>query len=257
MWISKRQRATINSAVKPFNITSNYLGPGLQKLIKYYSKYFATRRFSIVHFLPAYKNSRSNHFLTVIFNKFLHKGGFAKKRRPITWKFYGNILLTKYGKKKQQKQAKKKRNTQYQPKSSATPLIQPIENEDKSIEVQNSQDEIDCNAHGAAAIELHSEQSNQDSVENRPETSALIDTCKNSEITPNSADMVDDSENCIENLCFDDEAVDNIWNLDLQKVAALITEGGTDEKLSESENAKFSESKCIEILRHIYLELFL
>lgn len=121
MRISNKQRAIINSAVKPFKITSNYLGPGLQKLIKYYTKYFTKRRFSIIHQLPAYKNSRSNHILTVLFNTFLQKGGFAKKRRPLTWRFYGNTLLTKYGRKNQQNELKKRRKrAQSQKEKAAT-----------------------------------------------------------------------------------------------------------------------------------------
>lgn len=227
MWISKKQRATINSAVKPFNITSNYLGPGLQKLIEYYSKFFAKHRYSIAHFLPAYKSSSKNsHILTVVFNTFLRKGGFAKKRRPITWKFYGNVLLTKYGKKKQQKEEKKKHKNVHLHKSSG-------ETQYKAIETTKIQNEDDI-----AVENSHLEHSNQIDSKNLEEASTNVDVDihmpKTSDTTYTSSKTIILGKS-VEKLGVDDESVDNIWNLDIQKVAALITESGTDDKFSEGE----------------------
>lgn len=234
MLISKRQRAKINTAVKPFKITSNYLGPGFQKLVKFYSKYFARRRFKVKHFLPAYKNFRNHHFLTVIHNKFINKGGFAKKSRATTWTFYGNILLTKYGKRKQQKEAKNKRKISRQLKHSIKP--QTKANQEKPSATLNKDD-------SNASLPIL-EQSNQESIVEQPETSTILaESCTNDETLQNTcSNNANDSENAIEKSCFDDEAIDNIWNLDLQKVAALITDSGTDDKLSETDASKLSES---------------
>lgn len=230
MYISKKQRAIINSAVKPFYITSNYLGPGLKNLLKYYSKYFAQRRFSLVHFLPDFKNAKTSYILTVLFQTFVKKGGFAKKRRPITWTFYGNILLTKYGRKKQQKNLKRKRKLARRQrlcaKQNETICQQPEEIQKEIISIIESSsndsvvDNYEVNSH--AQIKPNSIPANVAETKTNEATTEFPKECN---LDSNVARI--DSGG--------DDAVDNIWNLDIQEVAELITESGTDDKqLSES-----------------------
>lgn len=221
MRISNKQRAIINSAVKPFKITSNYLGPGLQNLIKYYTKYFTKRRFTIVHLLPAYKKLNS-HILTVLFNTFLPKGGYAKKRRPVTWRFYGNILLTKYGRRKQRKEQKKKRKKIRHQKSSED--VQPnVPNNE--ISPKNIVTDIDTDSNEKSTVV---DDNDVFEVDLTP-----ADTDESSNVAPNN---INDAEANKDKNISSDENVDNIWNLDIQEVAALITEGENDEKqLNKSE----------------------
>lgn len=218
MRISNKQRAIINSAVKPFKITSNYLGPGLQNLIKYYTKYFAKRRFTIVHLLPAYKKLNS-HILTVLFNTYLPKGGYAKKRRPVTWRFYGNVLLTKYGRKKQRKEQKKKRRKDRLQKSNAT-------TKDVQLKVTNSKTLATSQIIFTDIDTDSNEKSNEDVFEI---ISNPGDTNENSTIVSNNSKVTNVVTNKDKHNS-SDEAVENIWNLDIQEVAALITEGETDDK---------------------------
>lgn len=224
MHISKKQRAIINSAVKPFYITSNYLGAGLQNLLNYYSKYFAHRRFSIAHFLPTYKNTRNTYLLTIQFNALFKKGGFAKKRRPITWTFYGNKLLTKYGRKKQKKQLKRKRKKARRQKLCAyrkistdqtnhgvdkNSIVNCVESSSNDNTTENSKSNCDDESIAQIAIPA-----------NRDETDKVITDILNETNSESNTEKID----------FGDDTVDNIWNLDIQEVAALITEGEADEK---------------------------
>lgn len=215
--ISNKQRAIINLAVKPFKITSNYLGTGLQNLIKYYTKYFSKRRYSIVHLLPAYKNSRNNVVLTVLFNSFVQKGGFATIRRPLTWNFYGNVLQTKYGRKKQRKEIKKERKkARLQKSNDAT---------DKQSDVEIIEDTI--------ATHSTVSESNENNQDETIEANTTVPAAHpNSTVTQDIPNNTSEKETEKEKIDLDDEIVNNIWNLDIQKVAALITE--TDEnQLSE------------------------
>lgn len=225
MQISRKQRAIINSAVKPFYITSNYLGTGLQNLIKFYSKYFARRRFTIVHFLPTYKNSRNSHCLTVLYNAFLKRGGYAKKRRPITWNFYGNTLLTRYGRKKQRKVLKNRRRKARRQKFN---VIEP----QPTVAVEDSKENSSDSVVIVPDDDSDPKESNatqKSEVENIP---TPADQNAENVVTP--TDDESDPNSNTENSDLGDEVVENIWNLDIQEVAALITETGNDEKqLSE------------------------
>lgn len=236
MYISKKQRAIINAAVKPFYITSNYLGAGLQNLLKFYSKYFAQLRYNIVHYSPTYKNYRHRHYLTVASNAFVRKGGYAKKRRPDTWTFYGNILLTKYGQKKQKQELKRRRKRARRQKKANNKKQQNAPN--KSTHKLNDKECI---------IISESSTSNPNDVAKNPQN---VDEkrCANEEVSKPADEIATDDtqksdlshENCSDSNAgkddYDDETVDNIWNLDIQEVAALITESGNDDnQLSESE----------------------
>lgn len=246
MYISKKQRAKINNLIKPFYITSNYLETGLQSLLKFYSNYFARRRYPIQHFLPKFSNYRDTYRLTILFNAYNKKYGYAKKIRPITWIFYGDILLTKYGHKKKRKELKRKRKKKRRQKHStrrnqseksiaAVVVVNAIneshKNDDKdkitivlessssnSIEQsldENHQNPVEENAQQIETSTNHSENEN----ENENDT-VTIELPKENHSDGN-VDGKDDE--------FDDEPVDNIWNLDIQEVAALITENGNDE----------------------------
>lgn len=212
MRISNKQRAIINSAVKPFKITSNYLGTGLQNLIKYYTKYFTKRRFTIVHLLPAYKKLNS-HILTVLFNTYLPKGGYAKKRRPLTWRFYGNILLTKYGRRKQRKEQKKKRKKVCRQKSNVsskdTVPIRPSSRTSAATPLVLSDIESDSNG-----------KSNDDVTEITSDTNESS-TAATDDPDINNVSMIKDKTNSSE------ESTKNIWEIDIQDVAALIGEDET------------------------------
>lgn len=231
MHISKKQRAIINSAVKPFYITSNDLGPGLQNLLEYYSKYFAQRRFSIIHFLPIYKNTRNSYLLTVRFNAFFKKGGFAKKRRPITWTFYGNTLLTKYGRRKQKKELKRKRKKARRQRACVRRKItthqQPSkEKEKETINVAESSASSSNDSNSGNSKQTCDEENEQIPIPAKPvETDTVItDILKENNLDLNA-----------EESDFGDDTGENIWNLDIQEVAALITEGEQDEnQLGES-----------------------
>lgn len=234
MRISNKQRAIINSAVKPFKITSNYLGPGLQNLIKYHAKYFTKRRFTIVHFLPTYKKLNS-HILTVLFNKIFAKGGYAKRRRPVTWRFYGNILLTKYGRRKQRREQKKKRKKARCQESNALPSEDaksttiPISNSSVTPQLVDSDIDTDSN-----------EKINDDVIEI---ISKPVDEQEDSSTaTSSNPNDTTDAESNKDKPSSNDEIVDNIWNLDIQEVAALITEG-TEGEIDENQS---TESEFIE-----------
>lgn len=260
MHISKKQRAIINSAVKPFYITSNYLGPGLQNLLKQYSRYFAQRRFSIRHFLPTYKTTvRNNYQLTVRFNGFFKKGGFAKKRRPTTTTFYGNTLLTKYGRKKQKKNLKRARKkakrekrsaeqtaeTCQQPAKSPKEIINVAESSSNDSAVEPNQESCQAQEQTEEHVPTKSTEPIEpiESIEQIEDTSQSaipteIDTIDN--VLPNESN----SDSNAEKTDLGDDTVDNIWNLDIQEVAALITESGNDEKqLSESKIVLFCRSQ--------------
>ncbi|XP_055324553.1 uncharacterized protein LOC129579058 isoform X1 [Sitodiplosis mosellana] len=232
MRISNKQRAIINTAVKPFKITSNYLGPGFQNLIKYYAKYFTKRRFAIVHFLPTYKKLNS-HILTVLFNKILTKGGYAKKRRPVTWRFYGNVLLTKYGRRKQRREQKKKRKKARRQKSS-TPS--------KDTKPKTTGPTADTSTAPHLVVTDIDTDSNENSNDDVIEIiSKPAEARKNGTEAPNKPNANDVEANK-DKIISSDEIVDNIWDLDIQEVAALITEGETDEKQpTESTNRDAEE----------------
>lgn len=226
MRISNKQRAIINSAVKPYKITSNYLGPGVQNLIKYYANYYIKRRFAIVHFVAAYKKLHS-HILTVLFNKISAKGGYAKRRRPVTWRFYGNILLTKYGRRKQCREQKKKRKKARRQKSKdAKSTTKPISNVSAAPQLVATDIDIDSN-----------EKIDDDVIEI---ISKPVDEAEDSSTaTSSNPSDATDAEANKDKPTSNDEIVDNIWNLDLQEVAALITEGTEgeidDKQSTESE----------------------
>lgn len=105
MYITAKQHAIIDQALKPGYISSNYLGTDLQNIINYFSKYFARRHYAIQHFLPAYKKRPNGRCLTILFNAYHKKYGFGKKSsvRRTTWEFLDVPCLTKYGRKKYKK----------------------------------------------------------------------------------------------------------------------------------------------------------
>lgn len=236
MYISRKQRANINNVLKPFYLTSNYLDTGLQSLLNFYSKYFARRRFPIQHFLPKYSNPTR---LTILFNAYNKKYGYAKKRRPVTWIFYGDILLTKYGHKKQRKELKRKRKKRRKRRQkNSTRRNQP----EKSIVVnalneshkKDSSDSIVVESSASKSVEQnpdvendqnHSEKDAQQ-IEKSPNhngsDTVTIESRKEHHSDANVINTKDDE--------FNDEPVDNIWNLDIQEVAALITENGNDDE---------------------------
>lgn len=250
MYISRKQRANINNVLKPFYLTSNYLDTGLQSLLNFYSKYFARRRYPIQHFLPKYSNCRETYRLTILYNAYNKKYGYAKKRRPVTWIFYGDILLTKYGHKKQRKELKRKRKKKRERSQKTSARRNQSE---KPVDV-NALNESHKNHNNDSIVVLESSASN--SVQQNPdenhenhneEDAQKIEKSTNhngndavtielpnenqSDANVLGAEDTKDDE-------FNDEPVDNIWNLDIQEVAALITENGNDDEKQLTEGMK-------------------
>lgn len=237
MYITAKQRAIINRAVKPCYITSNYLGTDLQDIVKYYCKYFWRRRYPIQHFLPAFRNRPTSFNLTILFNGYHKKYGFGKKNlaRRINWKFHNMTFLTKYGLKAYRKERRRRRRRRRRQKRRQT-CKSNDRRQSKKTDANATHKITDENS----VIVLESTSSN--SVDRNVEESHQSDIAKNAwhvEATTGADDTV-----TIENhseasanadtkrveLNDDDDTVDNIWNLDIQEVAALITESGSDEK---------------------------
>ncbi|XP_031631144.1 uncharacterized protein LOC116345684 [Contarinia nasturtii] len=218
MRISNKQRAIINSAVKPLKITSNYLGPGLQNLIKYYTKYFTKRRFSIVHHLPAYKNSKYNYILTVLFNAYVQKGGFAKKRHPHTWRFYGNTLLTKYGRKEQHKELKKKRKKVRRQKKKTT-----------SKNVRSTE----MHANGGESTGTNSNQTNKSDEDNDSNDSDVIEIISTPPKAQTNCTITENDSNDKTKATTNSSDATKIWGLGLQKISNHFTD---ENEIIESTN---------------------
>lgn len=239
MEISRKQRAKINKVIKPFYITSNYLGTGLKGLLIFYSDYFARRRYPIQHFLPKFSSYRDR--LTILFNAHNKKFGYASKRRPVTWKFYGYQLSTKYGHKKERKELKRKRKKERERRQKLS--IRRNRSEKQQPVVVNALNESHKNdkiedgtilleSSSSNSVEQNLDETHQNSVEkNVQQIETSTNHNGNDTVTIGlpkenysyaNVDTNDDE--------FDDEQVDNIWDLDIQEVAALITENGNDEK---------------------------
>lgn len=236
MYITRRQRARINKVLKPFYLTSNYLETGLQSLVKFYAKYFAERRYPIRYFLPKFSSYRETYRLTILFNAYNRKYGYAKRRRPETWLFYGDKLLTKYGHKKKRIELKRKRRRRR--KLREKQFLRRNRAAQKSAVVHN------------LSIESHKNDTNKDNIIIL-ESSSSSNCIEQNPIEENAQQIKISAPNYNENIDavtielpkeshsdanvntrddeFGDEPVDNIWNLDIQEVAALITENGNDE----------------------------
>lgn len=235
MYISRKQRAIINSAVKPFYITSNYLGTGLQNLLKFYSKYFARRRCLVQHFLPTYKNCRDTYHLSILFNAYNKKGGYAKKCRPTTWIFYRNVLLTKYGHKKQKKELKQKRKKERKRRQKQSTRVNRSEKSPNPLNELHKKANADCvivlESSSSNGAEANSKENQENHAEkNDQQTEILANHNENETVTAELTNAKQSDEIAGKEIEFGDETVDNIWNLDIQEVAALITESVNDEK---------------------------
>lgn len=245
MYISKKLRARINAAVQPYYITTNYLGSDLEKLLILYSKYFARCRYHIRHFQPKYKLC-GDLSLVILFNAFKKKYGYDNGIRPINWVFYGNILLTKYGYKKQRKEQKllrrkRKRERKRRQKEQSTRHNQTK----KSVDDASNETHKKAEKNGVIILEPslsnrreqdpektlknHADGKPTNENENDTLTAELSKENTTADTDTNTNEKVDE---------FDDETVDNIWNLDIQEVAALITESGNDEKQLTDEGMK-------------------
>lgn len=275
MYISRKQRALIKTKVHPACVlTSNYLGTDLQKLLQYHSEYFARRYHPIRHFLPEHKNFRHPIWLTILFNAYIKRFGYAKKLRPKNWIFYGNLLLTRYGHKKQRKERKRKRERERERKRrerqskrrnrSEKPVFNETLNEthkktdkDCTIVLESSSSnsveqslENNCENQHVETTVAENHNQNDDTV-TRELPKEISDSDKNTSNEKDSADDGDDE--------FGDETVDNIWNLDIQEVAALITESGNDEnQLIEGINHCFAIllTSCVELFLQFFFCLF-
>lgn len=106
MRLTKNQCGIINAAVKPFRLTSRYLNDKLARILMHHLKYYAKCRHIISHGRPIQQH---NHYVTLQFNKLSKKGGFIHKRLPITWSFYGALLLTRFGRDEQRRVRRRKR----------------------------------------------------------------------------------------------------------------------------------------------------
>lgn len=241
MYISRRQRANINNVLKPFYLTSNYLDTGIESLLNFYAKYFARRRHPIQHFLPKYSNCHDTYRLTILYNAYNKKYGYARKRSPTTWIFYGDIVLTKYGHKKQRKELKRKRKKRRKRRQKNS----------------NRHNQLEKPAGVNAPNESHKEDNNDPTIESESESSALASNSVEQNLDGIHRDHIENDAPQIEkspnndgsgtvttelpeenrsdaNVStkedeLSDEPVDNIWNLDIQEVAALTTENGNDE----------------------------
>lgn len=101
--ISKKQCAIINAAVNPFRVTTNYLSERLRKVIEYHAKYYSCCRFTVYIYTPVHKNQ---YHLTLAYNRFRKRGGYAHPKRSTIHRFYGVPLQTVYGRKVQAKKLK-------------------------------------------------------------------------------------------------------------------------------------------------------
>lgn len=253
MYISKRQRANINNVLKPFYLTSNYLDTGIQSLLNFYSKYFARRRHPIQHFLPKYSNCHDTYRLTILYNAYNKKYGYAKRRRPTTWIFYGDILLTKYGHKKQRKELKRKRKKRRKRRQKNSnhrtqtekPAVANASNESHKIDNNDriNESEESASASASKSVEQNLDENHRDHIDNEaPLTESSPNNNGNDTVT---VELPEESHSdAIRNTKedeFSDEPVDNIWNLDIQEVAALITENGNDDEKQPNEGMKLNE----------------
>lgn len=256
MYISKKQRANINNVLKPFYLTSNYLDTGLQSLLNFYAKYFARRRYPIQHFLPKYANCRDTYRLTILFSAYNKKYGYAKKRRPATWIFYGDILLTKYGHKKQRKELKRKRKKKrkrrqkkstHHNQSEKSIVVNALNESHKNDDNNERISELESSASNSVEQNPDENHQNHRSTENDDAQQPDEKTANHNENETVTIDVPEenDSDANVSNTKddeFSDEPVDNIWNLDIQEVAALITENGNDDEKQLTEGIK--SNKC-------------
>lgn len=226
---------------------------GIQSLLNYYSKFFARRRHPIRHFLPKFSSCHDTYRLTLLHNAYNKKYGYAKKRPPTTWIFYGDTLLTKYGHKKQRKELKRKRKKRRKRRQknsnrhnqSERPAVVHASNE--SHKKDNNDPKIESESPALALVSNDVEQNlgetQRDHIENDEQQiekspnnngSGTVTTELPEEIRSDANANTKEDELC-------DEPVDNIWNLDIQEVAALITENGNDDEKLLNEGTKLSE----------------
>lgn len=244
MRLSKKQHAILNWAVRPFKLTTNILGAGLEKLTGYYAKYYAKRRISFMHQKPAYKNCTHRHYLTVRYNRIVRRFGYSRLfyPRPSKWTFYGNEVLTKYGhrqnKKRQKWQKKRARKRRLKRKEQ--------KERDRQAKVQKALDKPV--AFVCLSDDSNSEQKKHENVEELNSTDAQ-DTAETVPIVENTQQAApvapvvlpthEDSLHANDDALYPDDlekdtdadgdVIDNIWNLDIQKVAAIITENAPDD----------------------------
>lgn len=233
--VSRKQRANINLVLKPFYVTSRCFDSGIRSSVNFYSKYFARRRHPIRHFLPKYSICLDTFRLTILFNAYKKKFGYAKKRRPTTWIFCGNVLLTKYGHKKQQKKLKLKRekrrkrrqrqtsHNQFKKSAIAKASNELRENNNNNVRIIVSESPASASKSVEQSIDEndHNHMENDASIEILPDHDGMHSV----QIEMPEENRSDANVNMKEDE-FSAEPIDNIWNLDIQEVAALITENG-------------------------------
>lgn len=137
MRISERQCAIINSAVKPFKLTSKFISDRLQHIIQYYAKYFSRRRRTIIQYTPVRKHGQ----ITLKYNRLDQRGGFIRKQRPIVHNFHGVLLETTYGRNLRLKKRKAARKLRRNAKKSSQNAGADVENVDRTNEI-NDESEI-------------------------------------------------------------------------------------------------------------------
>lgn len=209
--LSKKQCAIINAAVKPFELTSRYIGSRVQKILEYHSKYFIQRRHTIICSAPVHNNN--NHFLTLLYNKKLsQKGGFIKKLERSTWNFYGISLQTKYGKKQHRKLQKESNKNQKSEISKSAKVEENLNNKSNVIQTKNDHD--------------HDLLPNTDFTKAIDELGTSNERClahdENNDVAISNSEKIESSE--------------NLFNLDLHQVATLITDAENENCVSDKAN---------------------
>lgn len=89
--------------MNPFRVTTHYLSERLRKVIEYHAKYYSRCRFTVIKYTPVHKNQ---YHLTLEYNRYRKRGGYARPKRPTIHRFYGVPLQTVHGRKVQAKKLK-------------------------------------------------------------------------------------------------------------------------------------------------------
>lgn len=222
MKISKKQCAIINSVVKPYKITTNYLSPSLLLIVNHYTKYFSRRRYVLIQ---STRKNKSNHCLTLKFNCLVKRGGFGKEHRAHSWNFYGMTIQTKYGKQCQRKVATKKRKRAKKRKQQKKNSVKGVK---KSHDEKTEQTiDVSCDS----SQQQHKSDDDSNNVE---QTEAIL----SDEVSKENADAENTNENnatnVLEKSAVDDD--DDDWKKALETAdAVLMTESDADDSSSKQD----------------------
>lgn len=213
MKISKKQCAIINSIIKPYKITTNFLSPKLVLTLNHYVKYFGRRRYVLIQSL---RENEHNYFLSLKFNCLVTRGGFAKKRRARFWNFHGIPAQTKYGRKCQRKMVKKKRKRAKKRKQQKKKSANKVEksHDEKTEQVGWQQHKNKCD----------------DTSKYLEKTEAILSNhLKENTDAENRNTNQNNAKNIFEKSAIDD----NIWEKALEQVVAVVTDSDAYDSLSK------------------------